>query len=152
MRFKPWMLYASVAIIVLIFVVLVFLAPGKAKAQQEVKPNRLSACSTAPVFQDIPCSEVDRAITESAREFRIDETRMRGTIKCESGFNPFNSPGLFYGLGQHLKREWARRVAAFNRGYDPDVLGNPHSPFDNARVTAWMVHNGGWGAWPTCGR
>lgn len=114
--------------------------------------HSLSACGHAAFFQDIPCSEVDRAITEAAREFRLNETKLRKVIRCESGFNPFNSPGSYYGLGQHLKSEWNGRVAAFNRGYDPDVIGNPHAPFDNARVTAWMAHNeGDWGAWPECG-
>ncbi len=113
--------------------------------------HSLSACGHASMFHDIPCSEVDRAITEAAREFRLNEGKFRRVARCESGFNPFNSPGSYFGLMQHSKSEWSGRVRAFNQGYDPDVLGNPHAPFDNARVAAWMIHNDGWGPWPECG-
>lgn len=130
-----------------------FLSPTPAQAHtvaQATQPNPLSACSTSATFNDIPCSEVDRALTEAAREFRLDEAKFRRVARCESGFNPFNSTRSYYGVFQHLKSEWAGRVRAFNQGYNPDVLGNPHSPFDNARIAAWMINNTGWGAWPVC--
>lgn len=114
--------------------------------------HSLSACGHASSFGDIPCTEVDRAITEAAKEFNLDGDKFRRVARCESGFNPFNSSRSYYGLFQHLKTEWTGRAEAFNRGYNPNVLSNPHSPFDNARVAAWMIHNGGWGPWPECGR
>ncbi len=140
----------------ILFIVAALTGSTQVELKSQENPNPLSACSTAPVFHDIPCSEVDRAIREAAREFNLDENKFRRVARCESGFNPFNSPGSYFGLMQHLKTEWAGRATAFNQGYDPNVLGNPHSPFDNARVAAWMIHNdqdsNPWSAWPQCGR
>lgn len=118
-------------------------------AQEVNARHSLSSCGHTDYFQDIPCSEVDRAIRESAKEFSIDEGRFRRVALCESGFNPFNSRS-YWGLFQHSKTYWPGRVRNFNTNNNPDVLGNPESPFDNARIAAWMIRNGGWSPWPNC--
>jgi hypothetical protein len=103
------------------------------------------------MFRDIPCSEVDRAISEAAREFSIDEQKFRKKIRCETGgtFNPFIGR-YFKGLTQQHPGYWGGRVLRFNMTQEPDVLGNVLSPFDNARVGAWMASTDGWWHWPNC--
>jgi len=109
----------------------------------------LSGCDYSASFGNIPCSEVDRAITEAAAESRVDETRLRTIVRCESRFNPFAENGSYKGLFQQSSTYWDGRVADFNANVDPDVPGNYSSPFDNARVSARMIGLGQ-EHWPNC--
>lgn len=121
------------------------LLPSTAKAQT----GGLSACDYRADFRGIPCGEVDRAIHEAALEFRVDEARLRGIVRCESKFDPFADSGRYKGLFQQASQYWAGRVADFNANVSPDVPGNYFSPFDNARVSARMVGLGQ-DHWPNC--
>jgi hypothetical protein len=111
----------------------------------------LSACDYRGDFRGIPCGEVDRAIHEAAAEFKVDETRLRLIVRCESKFDPFadGAGGLYKGLFQQSGQYWSGRVADFNANVEPDVPGNYHSPFDNARVSARMMGMGE-DHWPNC--
>lgn len=115
----------------------------------EARTGGLSACDYGAAFRDIPCREVDRAIHEAAVEFRVDETRLRRIVRCESKFDPFAENGPYKGLFQQARQYWSGRVADFNANVSPDVPGNYHSPFDNARVSARMVGLGE-DHWPSC--
>jgi hypothetical protein len=108
-----------------------------------------SACDHRAQYGDIPCSEVDRAITEAAAEFGVDEGVMRRIARCESRFDPFASNGPYQGLYQQSTQYWDGRVADFNAHVRPGVSGNIHHPFDNARVSARMMTQGG-NHWPNC--
>jgi hypothetical protein len=110
----------------------------------------LSACDYQASYGDIPCTEVDRAITESAREFGVDETRLRVIARCESGFNPFAGNGPYQGMFQQAADAWGARAGEFNAAVDPDVPGDIHSPFDNTRVSARMLAIDGDSHWPNC--
>lgn len=111
-------------------------------------PGPLTACGYAPSFGDIPCGEVDRAVTEAAREFRIDEGRFRRMVRCESRFSP-HVGRAHRGLTQQGRGFVAREYPRFNRAVEPDVLGNVTSPFDNARTAAFVIAREGYGQW-TC--
>jgi hypothetical protein len=113
-------------------------------------PGGLSACDHRRDFRGIPCTEVDRAIREAAAEFRVDETRLRRIVRCESKFDPYADSGRYKGLFQQDSRSWAGRVAEFNANVSPDVPGNYHNPFDNARVSARMMGLDGGSHWPNC--
>src|SRR5688572_28607861 len=89
-------------------------------------------------YDGIPCREVDRAISESAAEFRVDDVKLRKIVRCESSFNPRADSGEYKGLFQQVAKYWRKRVADFNRHHNPDVGDNIYSPFDNARVSARM--------------
>lgn len=102
-------------------------------------------------FNSIMCTEVDRALNEAAVEFKVDGNRIRRMATCESGLDPF-AGRKYKGLFQQSNVYWNGRVRAFNRDNDIDVTGNIYSPFDNARVTAYMISKFGYGAWPSCGR
>jgi hypothetical protein len=119
--------------------------PSTAAAQS----GGLSACDYQSTYREIPCTEVDRAVTEAAAEFRVDEARLREIVRCESRFDPFAENGQYKGLFQQSSSYWAGRVADFNANVDPDVPGNYTSPFDNARVSARMLGLGG-DHWPNC--
>lgn len=109
----------------------------------------LSACDYASSFRDIPCGEVNRAITEAAQEFRIDEGRFRRMIRCESKFNPFVGT-KYKGLTQantHPGGYWSTQVPRFNAAVNPDVTGNVLAPFDNARVAARVISQESYRQW-----
>ena len=109
-----------------------------------------SACDYSSSYGDIPCTEVDRAITESAAEFGVDEGQLRTIVECESKFDPYADGGPYEGLFQQANSSWGERVAEFNAAVDPDVPGNINSPFDNARVSARMLATDGTSHWPNC--
>lgn len=71
----------------------------------------------------------------------------------ESGMRAEPTPGLYYGVFQHLRSEWARRVAEYNHR---NTLKTPNAdwrdPTTQALVTAEMVARGGWGPWPNTAR
>ena len=119
---------------------------GPAGAQE----GGLSACDHSPTFRDVSCQEVDRAVTEASREFRVSEVRMREIVRCESQFDPFASNGPYQGLFQQSTSYWSGRVGDFNAAVDPDVPGDVHHPFDNARVSARMLATNGDSDWPNC--
>lgn len=110
----------------------------------------LRACDYQAQYRDIPCAEVDRAVTEASVEFGVDETRLRTIVRCESRFNPYADSGHYKGLFQQAPEYWQKRVADFNAHRDPDVPGNIHSPFDNSRVSARMLAGGMGSHWPNC--
>jgi hypothetical protein len=110
----------------------------------------LHACDYQASYQDIRCSEIDRAISESAAEFQVDDTKLRTIVRCESRFNPFADSGHYKGLFQQAPEYWRNRVDSFNAARDPDAGGNIYSPFDNARVSARMLAAGMNGHWPNC--
>jgi len=117
----------------------------------EAKTSRgLRACDYRRDYDGIPCSEVDRAISESAAEFRVDETRLRSIVRCESSFNPRATRGSYKGLFQQLDDYWPERVGDFNDHHDPDVGNNIYSPFDNSRVSARMLAAGNEEDWRNC--
>lgn len=122
------------------------LVPSTAAAHS---PGGLSACDYRSSYGDIPCSEVDRAISGAAGEFGVDETAMRQTIRCESAFDPFAGNGPYKGLFQQSEAYWGERVADFNANVEVDVPGDYFNPFDNARVSArmWAM---GQDHWPNC--
>lgn len=100
-------------------------------------------------FRNIPCGEVNRAVSEAAREWRIDEGRFRRSIWCESKFHPFVGRS-YKGLVQAGVAFWRVQVPRFNanlRPGQPPVLGNVLSPFDNARVGARVISREGYGQW-----
>ena len=130
--------------------VLVAAVQGQAGARAD-SPRGLHACDHQAKFGDIPCHEVDRAISESAAEFRVDETKVRKIVRCESRFNPHANSGSYKGLFQQASDYWSKRVADFNAHRDPDVGGNIYSPFDNTRVSARMLAAGMDDHWPSCG-
>ena len=109
----------------------------------------LSACDYQASYDGIPCEEVDRAIAEAAAEFGVDETKMRRTARCESTFDPYATNGQYRGLYQQAMSYWSERVGEFNASVDPDVPGDAYHPFDNARVSAWMMAQSD-SHWPNC--
>ena len=122
------------------------LVPSSSAAAQT---GGLSACDYQADYNGIPCSEVDRAITEAAAEFGIDETQMRQTAKCVSTSNPYARSGQYMGLFQQASSYWGERVGEFNASVDPDVTGDAYNPFDNARVSARMMAEST-SHWPNC--
>lgn len=120
-------------------------APGVAGAS-----DGLHACDYQQSYGDIPCTEVDRAITETAAEFGQDDARLRRIVRCESKFNPYANGGEYRGLFQQAESYWNQRVADFNANHDPDVGNNIHSPFDNSRVSGRMLASGLDEHWPNC--
>jgi hypothetical protein len=110
----------------------------------------LHACDYRRDYDGIPCREVDRAISESAAEFRLNEVEVRRIVRCESRFDPHADSGQYKGLFQQVAEHWHKRVADFNRHHDPDVGGNIYSPFDNARVSARMLAAGLREHWSNC--
>ena len=139
------MKYAIALVSALALVALVPASSPTAAAQS----GGLSACDYRASYGDIPCGEVDRAITEAAAEFGVDETRMRQTVRCESTFNPYATSGQYKGLFQQASSYWGERVGEFNANVDPDVPGDYYNPFDNARVSARMMASGT-DHWPNC--
>jgi hypothetical protein len=110
----------------------------------------LRACDYQSDYDGIPCGEVDRAISESAAEFRTDEVELRKIVRCESRFDPRADSGEYKGLFQQVADYWRKRVADFNAHHDPDVRGDIFSPFDNSRVSARMLGAGMDEHWPNC--
>jgi hypothetical protein len=110
----------------------------------------LHACDYQPNYRDVPCAEVDRAISESAAEFQVDDLKLRKIVRCESRFNPYADSGHYRGLFQQAPEYWQNRVAQFNAHHDPDAGNNIYSPFDNARISARMLAAGLDGHWPNC--
>jgi hypothetical protein len=110
----------------------------------------LHACDYRRDYDGIPCREVDRAISESAAEFRTDEVELRRIVRCESRFDPRAEQGGYKGLFQQVARYWDKRVADFNEHHNPDVGGDIYSPFDNARVSSRMIAAGMQEHWPNC--
>jgi hypothetical protein len=110
----------------------------------------MHACDYQPNYRDIPCAEVDRAITEASAEFALDEMQLRKIVRCESTFNPYADSGHYKGLFQQAPEYWRGRVAEFNRHRDPDVAGHIFNPFDNTRVSARMLAGGKSSHWPNC--
>lgn len=110
----------------------------------------LHACDYRSNYDGIPCREVDRAISESATEFRVDDVELRKIVRCESRFDPRAESGDYKGLFQQVGKYWRKRVADFNRHHNPDVGDNIYSPFDNARVSARMLAAGLQEHWPNC--
>lgn len=107
----------------------------------------LDACARAAHFGYISCADVNRAISGAATEFHIDEGRFRRVLRCESGLSPFASNGKYKGLAQVGPSFWAIQVPRFNAVIEPNVLGNAYSPFDNARVSAWVISHEGYRQW-----
>jgi hypothetical protein len=114
------------------------------------RSDGLHACDYQSDYDGIPCREVDRAVSESATEFRVDDVELRKIVRCESRFDPRAVSGEYKGLFQQVASYWRKRVADFNRHHDPDVGDNIYSPFDNARVSARMIAAGGQEHWPNC--
>jgi hypothetical protein len=129
--------------------VLVAALQGRAGAHAD-SSGGLRACDHQANFDDVPCHEVDRSISESAAEFRVNETKLRTIVRCESRFNPHANSGSYKGLFQQASGYWSKRVADFNAHRDPDVGGDIYSPFDNARVSARMLAAGMDDHWPRC--
>ena len=114
------------------------------------RSDGLHACDYQRDYDGVPCREVDRAISESAAEFRVDDVKLRKIVRCESRFNPRADSGEYKGLFQQVAKYWRKRVADFNRHHNPDVGDNIYSPFDNARVSARMIAAGMQEHWPNC--
>jgi Transglycosylase SLT domain. len=112
--------------------------------------NGLQACDYRRSYDDVSCGEVDRAISESAAEFRVDERRLRRIVRCESRFDPFADSGAHRGLFQQAERYWGGRVREFNAQEEPDAEGNIDSPFDNSRISVRMLSRGMDSHWPNC--
>lgn len=104
----------------------------KAKVQAANVRNEPVVLPPAP-------SETSRAISEAAAEFGVSELTMFSIAKCESHFLTNADNGGHGGLFQQSKLYWPGRVNDFNQQNEPDVGGNIYSPFDNARVSAWMM-------------
>ncbi len=134
---------AAVVVVSLAFVLLAATA-GSADARTEHRST--DACDYAREWRDVPCTEVNRAITEAAREFHIDEARFRRMIRCESRFHPFVG-ARYRGLTQQGPGFVAAVYPRFNAAVEPDVLGNPLAPFDNARTAAWVISREGYSQW-----
>ena len=117
---------------------------------EAARSDGLHACDYRPDYEGIPCREVDRAISESAAEFRLNDVEVRKIVRCESRFDPRADSGQYKGLFQQVAQHWRKRVADFNRHRDPDVGDNIYSPFDNARVSARMLAAGMQEHWPNC--
>lgn len=116
------------------------LAPVEAEAHRTKRRHthrRPVAARRAPA--PVAYGEVGRALGEAGREFGVDLEQLRRIAWCESRFNPTASNGTHMGLMQQSVRYWPGRVAAFNRAVDPDVRGVITDPFDNARVSSWML-------------
>lgn len=135
---------------ILIGVALTALAGPLTPAADAHNKHSLRACDYQPNYRDVPCAEVDRALTEAAVEFAVDETKLRTIVRCESTFNPYADSGHYKGLFQQAPEYWQGRVADFNRHRDPDVGGQIYHPFDNARVSARMLAAGMSSHWPNC--
>ena len=130
---------------------LVIAAPLVPAASVEAsKSDGLHACDYQSSYGDIRCSEVDRAISESAAEFRVGEFELRKIVRCESRFDPRADSGEYKGLFQQVGRYWRKRVADFNAHHNPDVGDDIYSPFDNSRVSARMLAAGMDEHWPNC--
>jgi hypothetical protein len=122
-------------------------AAGRVEAEPS---DGLHACDYRSNYNGIPCREIDRAISESAAEFRMDDVRLRKIVRCESKFDPRADSGRYKGLFQQASDSWRKRVADFNRHHNPDVGDNIYSPFDNARVSSRMLAAGLDEHWPNC--
>ena len=125
---------------------LLVLAPATAEGHTQ---GGLSACDHRASYRHIPCGEVDRAIRVAANEAGVDEHRLREIVRCESRFDPFAGNGRYKGLFQQDSNSWAGRVRDFNAAVNPDVSGDIHHPFDNARVSARMFRQSA-KHWPSC--
>ena len=79
------------------------LVPTAAPVEAEPSDG-LHACDHRPNFDGIPCREVDRAISESAAEFRVDDVKLRKIVRCESRFDPRADSGEYKGLFQARRR------------------------------------------------
>lgn len=112
-------------------------APPKKVAPKQ--PRVIAANVNQPVHLPTTPSETSRAIHEAAIEFGVSELTMFSIAKCESTFLTNSDNGGHSGLFQQSEEYWPGRVEDFNKANDPDVLGNIYSPFDNARVSAWMM-------------
>jgi len=132
------------------FVFAAAFVPATARVVEAEPSDGLHACDYRSNYDGIPCREVDRAISESAAEFRVDDRRARRIVRCESTFDPRADSGPYKGLFQQAAGSWRKRVADFNRHHNPDVGGNIYSPFDNARVSARMLAAGLDEHWPNC--
>ncbi len=120
-----------------------------------------TACSMADAHRAAmvaPCAEIDRAVHEAAAEFGIDEARLRRAIVCESHFVDVVTNGQYIGLGQHgswfrstYPRQFDEHVAVDLAAGTPTYSGpgtyDPRAPFQNARLTAWVVSRGGYSQW-----
>lgn len=87
-------------------------------------------------------------LRQVALRFGIDPEKFIRVAQCESGLRPrAQSPrGTFRGLFQQHYRYWPARARRAG------LAGA--SVFDaqaNAVVSAWMIRESGWGAWPHCG-
>lgn len=148
------------------------LIPSTAPASAEVPPppaGAPTACTQHPdhqaEFHPIPCGEIDRAVTEAAREFGIDEAKFRRVTACESAFRPrVVGAGLYVGLLQESSEFFRRWQLRFD--HDPAVAvdlgqGMPGytgpgtgaergNPFHNARVAAYAIAHDGYSEWGRC--
>ena len=52
-------------------------------------------------------AEVDRAISESVAEFRLNDLEVRKIVRCESKFDPHADSGPYKGLFQHKQEHWS---------------------------------------------
>ena len=125
------------------------LVPGAGRVEAEGSRG-LRACDYRSDYDGTPCTEVDRAISESAGEFRVDDTELRSIVRCESKFDPHATSGSYKGLFQQVDDYWPKRVDDFNEHHDPDVGNDIYSQFDNSRVSARMLAAGEDEDWPNC--
>lgn len=88
-----------------------------------------------------PSPEVERIIREAAAEFGVDPERALRIADGESDFHEDSGMGggNYGGVFQQSKKDWPRRVQAFNDEYDPDVGNNIYDAKDNARVSMRMM-------------
>lgn len=120
-----------------------------------------TACGQHPDHIDrmaAPCGEIDRAVSEAADEFGVDEARLRRVFACESHFVDVISNGQYVGLGQHgswFRSTYPRRFDAANAvdlahgtpHYRGPGTYDPRAPFQNARLTAWVISFDGYSQW-----
>jgi len=91
----------------------------------------------------------DEARSIIALYFKPEDVDLALSIaKCESTLIPnnVNRRSGASGLFQHLPKYWPERAVAAGLSADADIL----DPYNNAKVAAWLVYEGGgWTHW-TC--
>lgn len=158
--------------IIAVLVVLTTMALLLISPNANASEGSLIACeqpaSTQAQYGNIPCTEIDRAIHEAAIEFKINETRFRLMIRCESRFRPSvkNKESSATGLTQQTIGFRSAQVPEFD--HDPYIRvdlgkGMPDyrgpttafqvtNPFHNARLAAFVISEEGYGQWMCKGR
>ena len=131
---------------------------------QLIPPPPETTTTTSPTTTTAPRRRVTTAGTTNASLTPLSEDEARSILalyfkpedidlalriaKCESTLIPGNvnkSSGAS-GLFQHLPKYWSKRAVAAGLNSDADIL----DPYNNAKVAAWLVYEGGgWTHW-TC--